>query len=122
MNGLLAAKRCNIQNITIVLINNDGGGIFHRLPIANFDPPFTDLFLTPHGLDFEPAIRMYGLDYHRAETFDQLREQVRQAVGLGKAAVIEVRTDSKRDFERRNEINQIVQARLQEKSHMMSGE
>ncbi|HEX2621335.1 MAG TPA: 2-succinyl-5-enolpyruvyl-6-hydroxy-3-cyclohexene-1-carboxylic-acid synthase [Phototrophicaceae bacterium] len=114
MNGLLAAKRCHINNITIVLINNDGGGIFNRLPIAQFDPPFTDLFLTPHGLDFEPAIRMYGFAYHRAESLDDLRQAVNKSVKADAQTptVIEVRTDSKRDHERRLEINQRVQEHL----------
>lgn len=114
LNGLLAVKRCGIKNITIVLINNDGGGIFQRLPIRDFDPPFTDLFLTPHGLDFEPAVRMYGLAYQRAETLPDLREKVKNAVGSDVPTVIEVRTDSKRDLERRNEINKLVQDRLRE--------
>jgi 2-succinyl-5-enolpyruvyl-6-hydroxy-3-cyclohexene-1-carboxylate synthase len=115
MNGLLAVKRCNINNIVIVLINNDGGGIFQRLPISEFDPPFTDLFLTPHGLDFEPAIRMYGLEYYRAESLPQLRELVKTSTESGKPTVIEVRTNSKRDLERRNEINQRVLEHLQAK-------
>lgn len=114
MNGLLAVKRCDIKNIVIVLINNDGGGIFQRLPIRDFDPPFTDLFLTPHGLDFEPAVRMYGLDYHRAETLDSLRDLVKNSVGSNVPTVIEVRTNYKRDYERREEINKLVQDRLKE--------
>lgn len=112
MNGLLAAKRCNINNITILLINNDGGGIFNRLPIAQFDPPFTDLFLTPHGLDFEPAIRMYGFAYQRPATLADLRQAVAASVKADQPTVIEVRTDSKRDHERRLEINQRVQEHL----------
>jgi 2-succinyl-5-enolpyruvyl-6-hydroxy-3-cyclohexene-1-carboxylate synthase len=113
MNGLLALSRCNITNITIVLVNNDGGGIFQRLPVSQFDPPFTDLFLTPHGLDFEPAVRMYGLDYHRVKSLAMLREQVIHAVDGAKPAVIEVRTDSKRDLERREEINHAIQQMFQ---------
>lgn len=112
MNGLLASKRGGIHNITIVLVNNDGGGIFRRLPIADFDPPFTDLFLTPHGLDFAPAVRMYGLAYHHAESLDALREQVRAAVSGDAPTVIEVTTDSARDAQRRQEINQEVLAKL----------
>ena len=54
MNGLLAIQRCKVP-ATIVLLNNNGGGIFHRLPVNAFDPPFTDLFITPHGLDFQHA-------------------------------------------------------------------
>ncbi len=51
-NGLLAVDRCDVD-ATIVLLDNDGGGIFHKLPIAQFEPPFTDQFKTPHGIDFE---------------------------------------------------------------------
>jgi 2-succinyl-5-enolpyruvyl-6-hydroxy-3-cyclohexene-1-carboxylate synthase len=116
MNGLLALKRCGIKNLTIVLINNDGGGIFQRLPIAGFDPPFTDLFLTPHGLDFEPAVRMYGFDYVRAETLEGLRGAVTAAVGGTTPTIIEVRTDSRRDLERRNEITQRVLQTLQQRT------
>jgi len=64
MNGLLALQRCNVD-ATIVLIDNDGGGIFHRLPIEEFDPPFTEQFRTPHGLDFAPTGDLYDLDFRR---------------------------------------------------------
>ncbi len=47
----------------ILLMNNDGGGIFERLPIAAHEPPFTDLFRMPHGMTFEHAARQFGLGY-----------------------------------------------------------
>lgn len=112
MNGLLAAKRSRINNLTIVLINNDGGGIFHRLPIAQFDPPFTELFLTPHGLDFEPAVRMYGLDYQRVDSISSLQTALKQSIKSGRANVIEVRTNSHHDFELRDAINKAAIARV----------
>ncbi len=56
MNGLLAVHRNGIP-VTIVLLNNNGGGIFHRLPIRNFEPEFTDLFVMPHGLEYEHAAK-----------------------------------------------------------------
>ncbi len=49
-------------DITIVVINNDGGGIFHLLPQAPL-PEFEELFGTPHGLDFEAAAALFGLAY-----------------------------------------------------------
>lgn len=108
LNGLLAIKRANITNLTIVLINNDGGGIFHRLPIAQFDPPFTELFLTPHGLEFEPAIRMYGLSYTSADSLSALEKQLSEALSSMQSSVIEIRTNSKHDLERRKLIQQQV--------------
>ncbi|ELZ44545.1 2-succinyl-6-hydroxy-2,4-cyclohexadiene-1-carboxylate synthase [Halorubrum californiense DSM 19288] len=63
-NGLLAVDRCDVD-VTVVAVNNDGGGIFHELPIESFEPPFTESFKTPHGMDFEPLADLHGLDYAR---------------------------------------------------------
>ncbi len=65
MNGLLALSRCGVD-ATIVVIDNDGGGIFHKLPIEEFDPPFTEQFRTPHGLDFSPTGELYGFNFEKA--------------------------------------------------------
>lgn len=110
MNGLMAIKRLGIR-ATIVLLNNDGGGIFNRLPIAQFDPPFTELFITPHGLDFEPAVRMYGLEYSRAHDRAAFRQQFAAALSAGSAVVIEVPTDGQRDLQlRRTLIERIAES------------
>lgn len=92
LNGLLALRRCGVK-ATMVVINNDGGGIFHRLPIAEFDPPFTAYFVTPHGLDFEPAVRMYGAEYVRVDGREAFRQALQIAIGAETAWVIEVVSD-----------------------------
>ncbi|MFW6070538.1 MAG: 2-succinyl-5-enolpyruvyl-6-hydroxy-3-cyclohexene-1-carboxylic-acid synthase, partial [bacterium] len=93
LNGLLAAREQQLP-LTAVVLNNDGGGIFRRLPVARFDPPFTDLFLTPHGLDFGAAADLYGLDYvrvsERAALLAALSEESRGP------RVVEVVTDGER--------------------------
>lgn len=104
LNGLLAFARCGVC-ATIVLINNDGGGIFRRLPIAQFDPPFTDLFLTPHGLDFEPVVRMFGVGFTRVEGREAFRKMFKASVGAEMPVVIEVRTDSALHEELRKRFN-----------------
>jgi 2-succinyl-5-enolpyruvyl-6-hydroxy-3-cyclohexene-1-carboxylate synthase len=118
MNGLLAVHRCGIP-ITIVLINNDGGGIFNRLPIRDFEPEFTDYFLTPHGLNFSHAAKLYGLDYLQIDAYSEgAREAFRQTfsenAGSGKSTIIEVRTDSRRDEARRQEIIAAVHEKLRD--------
>lgn len=110
LNGLLALRRCGVR-ATIVLINNDGGGIFHRLPVADFDPPFTDLFLTPHGLDFEPAVRMFGADYRRVTDRAAFRRALQQALDSDASQVIEVPSDSAEFERRRREIVATVAGR-----------
>ena len=98
LNGLLALERWPNKNsgvkATIVLINNNGGGIFHRLPIADFDPPFTDLVLTPHGLDFEPVVRMFGAGYRRVTAREDFRYALQDAIEAENSQVIEFPTNS----------------------------
>lgn len=115
MNGLLAVQRNGIP-ITIVLLNNDGGGIFHRLPIRNHEPDFTDLFVMPHGLAFEHAARLYGLDYVRADDRETFRQAFSESVNNRLSRIIEVRTDAQHDLKRRQEIMDAVQQRIAELS------
>jgi 2-succinyl-5-enolpyruvyl-6-hydroxy-3-cyclohexene-1-carboxylate synthase len=103
MNGLLAAKQHGLKLIAVVL-NNDGGGIFRRLPVARIEPPFTELFVTPHGLDFAPAATLYGLAYTPVTERAAFREALRGALSAGGSHLIEVRTDGRADHERRQEL------------------
>jgi 2-succinyl-5-enolpyruvyl-6-hydroxy-3-cyclohexene-1-carboxylate synthase len=95
MNGLAAVERCGVD-ATIVLINNDGGGIFHILPIESYDPPFSSQFVTPHGLDFEPTGDLYDLSFARIPGGDRpaFREAYAEATASDGSHVIEVRTDA----------------------------
>ncbi|GGJ03545.1 2-succinyl-5-enolpyruvyl-6-hydroxy-3-cyclohexene-1-carboxylate synthase [Halobellus salinus] len=95
MNGLVALQRCDVD-ATIVLLNNDGGGIFHMLPIESYDPPFTSQFVTPHGLDFQPSADLYDLSFARIEGEDRdaFREAYTEATASEGSHVIEVRTDA----------------------------
>lgn len=99
MNGLLAVRQHGLDNVTFIVLNNDGGSIFHRLPIAKHDPPFTDLFLTPHGLTFDHAAAMYGLVHRRVNTEMDLAEALKDAFdGQSGPFLIEVHTDSQADY------------------------
>ena len=111
MNGLLAARRCGLP-ITIVLLNNNGGGIFHRLPIRAYEPHFSDYFITAHGLDFSHAAKLYGLEYVRADCRDAFRQAFAESVAKRQSAIIEVKTDAQTDLKRRAEIMAAVHAQL----------
>ncbi len=97
-----------ISNLTIVLLNNNGGGIFNRLPVRNFEPSFTDLFITPHGLDFSGVIQMYGLAHMRPQSRPDFQTALEESIRSGTPTVIEVQTNGVADDARRREINQIV--------------
>ncbi|MCT9096364.1 2-succinyl-5-enolpyruvyl-6-hydroxy-3-cyclohexene-1-carboxylic-acid synthase [Haloarchaeobius sp. HME9146] len=106
MNGLLALSRCDVD-ATIVCINNDGGGIFHLLPIEEFDPPFTEQFKTPHGLDFEPTGELYDLDFRRVAP-GKFESAYKDALGSDGTTVVEVGFDSEANHRERERVREAV--------------
>nr|MBP8125746.1 2-succinyl-5-enolpyruvyl-6-hydroxy-3-cyclohexene-1-carboxylic-acid synthase [Caldilineaceae bacterium] len=104
LNGLLAVGQHQLTNVTIVLFHNNGGGIFRRLPIQGQEPAFTNLFLTPHGLDFAPVVGMYGLDYVQVTDQTGLDTALTTAFAGERSTVIEVRTDGRQDEIQRRKI------------------
>ncbi|WP_123534162.1 2-succinyl-5-enolpyruvyl-6-hydroxy-3-cyclohexene-1-carboxylic-acid synthase [Halosimplex salinum] len=111
MNGLLSVARCGVD-ATIVLINNDGGGIFHLLPIESFDPPFTDQFVTPHGLDFGPSADMYGLEFRRVADAAGFADAYRESLASDGTQVIEARTDGEASHRFRESLHERVRERV----------
>jgi 2-succinyl-5-enolpyruvyl-6-hydroxy-3-cyclohexene-1-carboxylate synthase len=98
MNGLLAARRHSLS-ATIVLLNNNGGGIFSFLPQADDPEHFEELFGAPHGLDFRYAAEMYGLAYRRVRSRDEFRTAMGEALGGPGVTLVEVRTERGRNAE-----------------------
>jgi 2-succinyl-5-enolpyruvyl-6-hydroxy-3-cyclohexene-1-carboxylate synthase len=64
LGGLLATKRTPAE-LTIVLLDNDGGGIFHFLPVAKEGDDFEHHVATPHGIDFAKAAALFDIAYHQ---------------------------------------------------------
>jgi 2-succinyl-5-enolpyruvyl-6-hydroxy-3-cyclohexene-1-carboxylate synthase len=96
MNGLLAAKLHGLD-ATIVVINNDGGGIFSFLPQAAHGADFELLFGTPHGLSFAPVAELYGAQYFHLEKIEELREAVVRGTSGKGLHIIELHTDRERN-------------------------
>ena len=92
IGGLLPASRLGLA-LTIVLLNNDGGGIFHFLPVAAETEAFEQHVATPHGLDFSRAAALYGCRYARPQTPADLRAAVEASIAGDATTIIEVRTD-----------------------------
>jgi 2-succinyl-5-enolpyruvyl-6-hydroxy-3-cyclohexene-1-carboxylate synthase len=91
-NGLLALREKDIR-VTLVVVNNDGGGIFHMLPVREFEPPFTQLFATPHGLDLAHLARLHGLPHRRVEDLEALAGVLGEELGSPDSRVLEIVTD-----------------------------
>jgi len=90
LNGLLAARRHGVRAVLLVL-NNDGGGIFDHLPIAAHRAGYEEHFATPHGLDFQPAVEMYGCAFERVTRAEDLGAALARALASRRTAVVELR-------------------------------
>jgi 2-succinyl-5-enolpyruvyl-6-hydroxy-3-cyclohexene-1-carboxylate synthase len=78
--------------LTVVVVNNDGGGIFELLPVAEAAPDvFEAFFATPHGLSFAAAAEMFGIAYRQPADPAAFRQAYREATEGGAPALIEVR-------------------------------
>ena len=90
LNGLAIGKTHGM-NLTIILHNNDGGGIFQYLPQKGADD-FDYLFNTPQGIDYSGLATMYGLDYVKVTTNAELELAMKQYIGTEGIHIIEVPT------------------------------
>jgi 2-succinyl-5-enolpyruvyl-6-hydroxy-3-cyclohexene-1-carboxylate synthase len=111
IGGLLASSRLGLS-LTIVLLNNDGGGIFHFLPVAGQRDAFEEHVATPHGLRFSSAAELYGCGYQLAEDVSALREAVDRSLGSDGTTIIEVRTDREQNRELHRRIADAVRAAI----------
>lgn len=112
LNGLLAARLHGLD-LTIVLINNDGGGIFSFLPQASYPEHFEQLFGTPTGLDFAPAVQMYGGTFQRISQWHDFRVAVNTGIENGGLHVIEVPTERASNVQMHRQLWQAVGEALQ---------
>lgn len=102
LNGLLAAKLYGID-IRIIIINNNGGGIFSFLPQAEYPKNYELLFGTPLDMDFEHVVRMYNGQFTRITDWDHLSSIMDHEVNSKGLNVYEVvtRRDTNRDEHRK---------------------
>jgi 2-succinyl-5-enolpyruvyl-6-hydroxy-3-cyclohexene-1-carboxylate synthase len=112
VGGLLAARRLGLA-ITIVLIDNDGGGIFEFLPIAGASDIFEEHVATPHGLDFAHAAALYGCDFAEVGDRSGLRTAVTGALANDVTAILRVRSDRAANLALHREVAAAVAATLE---------
>jgi len=101
-NGFLSVPRFR-GSLTIVLINNEGGGIFGHLPVAQFDPPFEEFFATPQRADFRQLCAAHGCPHVAVRDWKHFAALLARRPARG-VRVLELRTDRKRDAATRRRI------------------
>jgi 2-succinyl-5-enolpyruvyl-6-hydroxy-3-cyclohexene-1-carboxylate synthase len=94
-NGFLLRSHF-VGHLTIVLINNQGGGIFEMLPIAQFEPPFEQFFATPQAVNFAQLCATYGVTHEVITDWEQFAARLNPLPTSG-IRVLEIPTDRKAD-------------------------
>ena len=108
-NGLLIRPHFK-GHLTVVLINNRGGGIFNHLPISEFEPPFEKFFATPQDVDFKYLVESTKCAYFKLHHLSELPALIRE-LPIDGIRVIEIETNRHRDSEYRKTLfNQISQS------------
>ncbi len=79
-------------DLCLIVVNNDGGGIFSTLE-PGYPGLFERVFGTPHGTDFEQLAGAFGIPYVRADAPDDLVKALSQAVPGAGVRIVEARTD-----------------------------
>lgn len=111
LSGWLVAKQAPL---TVVVVNNDGGGIFSFLPVAERTPHFERFFGTPHGVDFGNVASLSGATLHRPRSLEELAQIVRApSTGL---QLVEVRTDRRANVEAHRQLNAALVAAVEASS------
>jgi len=95
LGGLHLARHESIP-LTLVVLDDNGGGIFSFLPIAaqGESVGFERLFRTPHDLDLSRAAALFEIDYCRATSLDELEQAIDRALQRPSVSIIHVRMDA----------------------------
>ena len=100
LNGLFAARDLDVP-VLLVVMNNDGGGIFDLLPVRDLEPTFTRRIVVPHGLDLAHAAALFEVGYHRLACDQDVRSAVREAMTAPGCTILDITSDRRHNRERR---------------------
>ncbi len=108
--GALQAARRHSLNLTIVVFDNDGGGIFSYLSVADRAKPeiFETHFRTPHGVDLGGIVTGFGADFARVSSWEHFRAAFKSALATPGVSVVEIPVDRDRSVAHHREIDRRV--------------
>ncbi len=108
--GALQAARRHSLNLSIVVFDNDGGGIFSYLPVADRAKPeiFETHFRTPHGVDLGGIVEGFGAEFARVSSWEHFRAAFKSALATPGVSVVEIPIDRDRSVAHHREIDRRV--------------
>jgi 2-succinyl-5-enolpyruvyl-6-hydroxy-3-cyclohexene-1-carboxylate synthase len=120
LNALFIAEKYSIPLI-IILINNNGGGIFNSLPISRYPDFLREYLITPHKLNFKKLTEAFGVNYSKVKKWSDFKDLVQRAVSKKNTSVIEIQTDAVNSLDLRkhywNESNRLLNIFAEHSSH-----
>ncbi len=111
LNALSIAVKYSIP-ITIVVINNNGGGIFNSLPIAQKVNRFREFFITPHNLEFSGIVKSFGIKYKLITGRSHLKSHLIKSMNKNSPSVLEIQTNAIKSVDLRNKYFNEVKKKL----------
>ena len=100
-NALLTAKKYSIP-LLVILINNNGGGIFNMLPGPSKKKSFIDYFITPHNLNISEIVNSFGLKHYIVKSSEDLKKKIDTFIRDNSFTVLEIKTNSNESVKFRN--------------------
>jgi 2-succinyl-5-enolpyruvyl-6-hydroxy-3-cyclohexene-1-carboxylate synthase len=105
LNALSIAVKYSLP-ISIVIINNNGGGIFKSLPIAKKFNKLNDYFITPHNLNLANIVNSFGIKYKLVKSRRDLKHQLSNILSKKFPVVLEIQTDAVKSVDIRKKISE----------------
>lgn len=101
INALPLSKKFSLP-LTIILVNNNGGGIFEHLPISKQKNIFKEFFFTPMNLNFKSIVKGYGCGYDLIKDWNSFRKKIKRFNKKG-ITVLEIKTNAAKSLQIRKE-------------------
>ena len=106
-NGFLVDR---LPDVVLVVVDNNGGGLFDMLPQAAHAPGFDRLFVTPHGRNLRDLAAMHGLQAANVVSTGELVAEVGQRLGAGGGHAIVIPVDREADLKRRHALDDVARS------------
>ena len=115
LNTLLLIQKCAVP-LTIILLNNQGGGIFQFLPIAKKTEIFGEYFETQHAFCAEKLSKSLDIPYTNPTTKEEYTQALKESLAQPGPQILEIFFDSKQSFQWQQEIEEQLRNNLQRAS------
>ena len=118
----LAMTQTLTNPCVIVILNNNGGGIFSFLPIHGLTQKYEQCFGTPHNLTFQAAADLFGFKYARPQSADEFASAYKAALHARASSIIEVLNDRTANLEVHTALQQMIARAIDAQMHKANGD